>query len=74
MALQNRSTNSTTWYFDLGASRHYMCHKDWYENFIEDKSNNKYVSLGNGWTHYVIGFGDVHVILNNPLSYTFKNV
>jgi hypothetical protein len=74
VASQNQSTKSTTWYFDLGASRHYTCHKDWYVNFIEDKSHSESVSLGDDWTYYIRGCGDVRVILNNTLSYTFKNV
>lgn len=35
VASQNQSTESTTWYFDSSASRHYTCHRDWYVNFIE---------------------------------------
>ena len=30
--------------------------------------------MGDGWTHYGIGCGDVHVILNHTLSYIFKIV
>lgn len=74
MASQNQSTKSTTWYFDSGASRHYTCHKDWYVNFIEDKSHSESVFLGDDWNYYIRGCGDVRVILNNSLSYTFKNV
>lgn len=46
MASQNQSTKSTTWYFDSGASRHYTCYKDWYVNFIEDKSHGESVFFG----------------------------
>ena len=50
------------------------CHRKWYVNFIEDKSNSEFITLGDGWTHYVRGCEAVHVILNNTLIYTFKNV
>lgn len=30
--------------------------------------------LGDDWNYYIRGCGDVRVILNNSLSYTFKNV
>ena len=36
--------------------------------------NSEYIALGDGWTQYVIGCEVVHVILNNTLGYTLKNV
>ena len=36
--------------------------------------NSESIALGDGWTHYVRGCEVVHIILNNTLSYTLKNV
>ena len=55
---QNWSSESTAWYFDLSASHHYLFHREWYVNFIEDKGSIEYDSLGDEWSQYVRGCGD----------------
>jgi len=55
-------SEDSAWYSDSGASKHITFHKEYFQNLVE--TNNEFVSLGDGASCEIRGYGTVHISLN----------
>ena len=71
---QDNGTSSLKWFFDLEALKHMTHRKQWFVNFVEDKSRIETVMVADGKVYCVEGRGDVQIKLENGKKCTFSNV
>ena len=71
---QDNGNSSLRWFFDSRASKHMTHKKQWFVNFVEDKSRTEIVMVADGRVYCVEGRGDVQIKLKNGKKCTFSNV